>query len=131
MNKIFRIVWSQATQSWVVVSELTKAHKKQSSSNSQGSAVKFSGNFIKSSAIALSLLSGHSAYAAFNVPGNGTDSSVALGGSSTANGVDSVAIGTQSQASAQSTVAIGPLQWLVQAVLWHSVQKLKRVVKIR
>lgn len=30
MNKIFRIVWSQATQSWVVVSELTKAHKKQS-----------------------------------------------------------------------------------------------------
>jgi len=27
MNKIFRIVWSQATQSWVVVSELTKAHK--------------------------------------------------------------------------------------------------------
>ena len=34
MNKIFRIVWSQATQSWVVVSELTKAHKKQSSSNS-------------------------------------------------------------------------------------------------
>lgn len=57
MNKIFRIVWSQATQSWVVVSELTKAHKKQSSSNSQGSAVKFSGNFIKSSAIALALLS--------------------------------------------------------------------------
>ena len=30
MNKIFRIVWSHATQSWVVVSELTKAHKKQS-----------------------------------------------------------------------------------------------------
>lgn len=30
MNKIFRIVWSQATQSWVAVSELTKAHKKQS-----------------------------------------------------------------------------------------------------
>ena len=34
MNKIFRVVWSQATQSWVVVSELTKAHKKQRSSNS-------------------------------------------------------------------------------------------------
>ena len=30
MNKIFRIVWSHATQSWVAVSELTKAHKKQS-----------------------------------------------------------------------------------------------------
>ena len=43
MNKIFRIVWSQAAQSWVVVSELTKAHKKQSSSNSQGSEVNFLG----------------------------------------------------------------------------------------
>ncbi|NYA25296.1 hypothetical protein HZI65_04445 [Haemophilus haemolyticus] len=107
MNKIFRIVWSQAIQSWVVVSELTKAHKKQSSSNTQRSVVKFSGRLIKYSAVTLTLLSGHSAYAAFNVPGNGTDSSVALGGSSTANGVDSVAIGTQSQASAQSTVAIG------------------------
>ena len=43
MNKIFRIVWSQATQSWVVVSELTRAHKKQSSSNVQKrSAVKSS-----------------------------------------------------------------------------------------
>ena len=73
MNKIFRIVWSQATQSWVVVSELTKAHKKQSASNSQGSAVKFSGNFIKSSAIALALLSGHSAYAALNQAGTGSD----------------------------------------------------------
>ena len=30
MNKIFRIVWSHATQSWVAVSELTKAHKKKS-----------------------------------------------------------------------------------------------------
>ena len=30
MNKIFRIVWNKATQSWVAVSELTKAHKKQS-----------------------------------------------------------------------------------------------------
>ena len=39
MNKIFRIVWSYATQSWVVVSELTKAHKKQSSSNSLKAAL--------------------------------------------------------------------------------------------
>ena len=28
MNKIFRVVWSYAAQAWVVVSELTKAHKK-------------------------------------------------------------------------------------------------------
>ena len=98
MNKIFRIVWRQATQSWVVVSELTKAHKKQSSSNSQGSAVKFSGNFIKSSAIALALLSGHSAYAAINEVGSGNANAVAFGANSKATGGNSVALGTNAKA---------------------------------
>ena len=108
MNKIFRIVWSQATQSWVVVSELTKAHKKQSSSNSQGSAVKFSGNFIKSSAIALALLSGHSAYAALNQPGTGGDVAVALGdGSNASGGGATVALGAGSKATGGDSFAVG------------------------
>ena len=73
MNKIFRIVWSQATQSWVVVSELTKAHKKQSSLNAQGSAVNVSGRIFKSSVVALGLLSGaNTAYAA-NTAGAGPE----------------------------------------------------------
>lgn len=29
MNKIFKVIWNHATQSWTVVSELSKAHKKQ------------------------------------------------------------------------------------------------------
>ena len=33
MNQIFRVIWNHATQSWVAVSELTKAHKKASASN--------------------------------------------------------------------------------------------------
>ena len=108
MNKIFRVVWNQATQSWVAVSELTKAHKKQSSSNSQGSTVKFSGNFIKSSAIALSLLSGHSAYAALNQPGTGSDNAVALGEAANANQARAVAIGKGATiSSGQDTIAIG------------------------
>ena len=107
MNKIFRIVWSQATQSWVVVSELTKAHKKQSSSNSQGSAVKFSGNFIKSSAIALALLSGHSAYAIVNEPGTGGNTNVAWGTSSNASGNNAVAVGRKAQATGDSAIAVG------------------------
>ncbi|KOQ98069.1 hypothetical protein ABW51_02225 [Haemophilus sp. C1] len=106
MNKIFRVVWSQATQSWVVVSELTKAHKKQSSSNAQKSAVNFSGNFIKSSAIALALLSGHSAYAAEAASGliqiNSTK------GIATATGSDSIAIGNDSKAIGNNnSLAIG------------------------
>ena len=105
MNKIFRIVWSQATQSWVVVSELTKAHKKQSSSNSQGSAVKFSGNFIKSSAIALALLSGHSAYAAINAVGTGDGNGVAWGEQTTATGAGAEALLKTATASATGAVA--------------------------
>ena len=31
MNKIFKVIWNHATQSWTVGSELSKAHKKQSS----------------------------------------------------------------------------------------------------
>ncbi|EGT74545.1 ESPR-type extended signal peptide-containing protein [Haemophilus haemolyticus] len=106
MNKIFRIVWNQATQSWVAVSELTKAHKKQSSSNAQKSAVKFSGNFIKSSAIALTLLSGHSAYAA-ETAASGLIQINSTGGSATANGSDAIAIGKDSQATGNDGIAVG------------------------
>lgn len=107
MNKIFRIVWSQATQSWVVVSELTKAHKKQSSSNAQRSTVKFSGRFIKYSAVALALLSGHSAYAVINVTGTGNGNAVAFGDNSKATGGNSVALGTNAKAEQNNGVAIG------------------------
>ena len=31
MNQIFRVIWNHATQSWIAVSELTKAHKKTKS----------------------------------------------------------------------------------------------------
>jgi len=31
MNKIFRIVWNEAAQAWVAVSELTKTRKKRAS----------------------------------------------------------------------------------------------------
>ncbi|WP_080566935.1 YadA-like family protein [Neisseria lactamica] len=106
MNKVFRVIWSQATQSWVAVSELTKAHKKQSSSNAQKSAVKFSGNFIKSAAIALTLLSGHSAYAADAAGGLIQINST--GGLATANSGDSIAIGKDSQATGNNnSLAIG------------------------
>ena len=109
MNKIFRIVWSQATQSWVVVSELTKAHKKQSASNAQKSAVKFSGNFIKSSAVALALLSGHSAYAATagNTVGEGDSKAVAFGFDSNASKDGAVALGKQAKATGNEAAALG------------------------
>ncbi|SQF84192.1 YadA-like family protein [Neisseria cinerea] len=109
MNKVFRVIWSQATQSWVAVSELTKAHKKQSSSNKQKSADGFSGKVIKYSAIALSLLSSHSVYAASagNTAGEGQNTSVAWGASSNASGNNAVALGRKAQATGDSAIAVG------------------------
>ncbi len=106
MNKIFRVIYSQATQSWVAVSELTKAHKKQSSSSAKKSASGSSANLIKSSAIALALLSGHSAYAALNEAGTGSGA-VAWGKDSQATATDSVAIGNGAKAEKVNAVAIG------------------------
>nr|WP_304668105.1 YadA-like family protein [Neisseria polysaccharea] len=106
MNKIFRVIYSQATQSWVAVSELTKAHKKQSSSSAKKSASGSSANLIKSSAIALSLLSGHSAYAAETAASGLIQ--INSTGTATATGSDSIAIGKDSKASGNNnSLAIG------------------------
>ena len=105
MNKVFRVIWSQATQSWVAVSELTKAHKKQSSSSAKKSASGSSANLIKSSAIALSLLSGSAAYAA--EAASGLIQINSTGGAATANGSDAIAIGKDSQATGNDGIAVG------------------------
>ena len=107
MNKVFRIVWSHATQSWVVVSELTKAHKKQSSYNAQKSAVNFSGRIFKSSVVALGLLSGSNAAYAVNSVGVGQDTAVAWGTGSSANGENAVAIGNKARSNVQDGISIG------------------------
>ncbi len=139
MNKIFRVIYSQATQSWVAVSELTKAHKKQSSSSAKKSASGSSANLIKSSAIALSLLSGSAAYAAETAANgliqinstkgttaaatgsdsiaigkdskaSGNDGALAIGRNSTADGKNSsIALGSDSKASGESNIALGYL----------------------
>lgn len=107
MNKIFRVIYSQATQSWVAVSELTKAHKKQSSSSAKKSASGSSANLIKSSAIALALLSGHSAYAV-ETAASGLIQINSTKGTATATGSDSIAIGKDSKASGNNnSLAIG------------------------
>lgn len=107
MNKIFRVIYSQATQSWVAVSELTKAHKKQSSSSAKKSASGSSANLIKSSAIALSLLSGSAAYAAAETAANGLIQ-INSTGTATATGSDSIAIGKDSKATGNDgALAIG------------------------
>ncbi len=107
MNKIFRVIYSQATQSWVAVSELTKAHKKQSSSNAQKNAVNISGSIFKSSVIALGLLTGANAAYAVNTPGTGGATDVALGAGSRGSSGTSVAIGKDAAANNTDGISIG------------------------
>ena len=96
MNKIFRIVWSQATQSWVAVSELTKAHKKQSSSNSLKAVV-------GTAAVLLSINTAQAAVAIGETTANNTFTQ----SSAQATGDNAVAIGKGSKATAGSAVALG------------------------
>lgn len=63
MNKIYNVVWSHATQSWVVVSELAKAHKKKSSHSSTQSFMDVISQTFKLSLIAALLGSSLSANA--------------------------------------------------------------------
>ncbi len=107
MNKIFRVIYSQATQSWVAVSELTKAHKKQSSSNAQKNAVNISGSVFKSSVIALGLLAGANTAYAVNTAGQGQGTAVAWGTGSSADSPTSVAIGNNAKANNPDGISIG------------------------
>ena len=67
----------------------------------------FSGRFIKYSAVALALLSGHSAYAAINVAGTGHDNAVAFGPDSNASKDGAVALGKQAKATGNEAAALG------------------------
>ena len=80
MNQIFRVIWNHATQSWVAVSELTKAHKKASASN----AVKV---VLGAATLLLSL---NGAEAAVNI--ESTSASAITAGASTVKG-NSITIG--------------------------------------
>ena len=94
MNKVFRVVWSQATQSWVAVSELTKAHKKQSSSNSLKAVL----------GAAAVLLSINTAEATVRI---GSTSNNAINENSTTAGDTTVTIGINSYSNGNRNVVIG------------------------
>lgn len=98
MNKIFKIVWNNATQSWVAVSELTKSHKKLGSNNKSRSS-----NLSKVVLIT-SLLVGFNRIALAEVA---IGSLTSNNGTITTNYSNVVAIGGNTRALGDGTVAIG------------------------
>ncbi|NYA24693.1 hypothetical protein HZI65_01255, partial [Haemophilus haemolyticus] len=108
MNKIFRIVWSQATQSWVVVSELTKAHKKQSRNSLKaalgGAVVLLSMSTAEAANVVISDTTGN---AIANTGASAGDRAVAIGPDANAGGYGAVAIGEKAASLNSWSVAIG------------------------
>ena len=98
MNKIFKIVWNNATQSWVAVSELTKSHKKLGSNNKSRSS-----NLSKVVLIT-SLLVGFNRTALAEVA---IGSLTSNNGTITTNYSNVIAIGGNTRALGDGTVAIG------------------------
>ncbi|QPB41962.1 YadA-like family protein [Rodentibacter haemolyticus] len=111
MNKIFKVIWNHATQTWVAVSELNRAKgKTKSSSNKQPQL----------STIALSVIAASSTVIggeALAVASSGNGRWVTDGGDmavsndtnypANATGGMAIAIGTNSNATGQGAVAIG------------------------
>ncbi|EER46280.1 autotransporter adhesin, partial [Actinobacillus minor NM305] len=121
MNKIFRVIWNHATQTWTAVSELAKCHGKVSSQTdkrqfSQGENAPFF-KLSLLSAVILGVFFSVDAYAWKNaddsVAGSQKDhpSVVVIGAGSsykaTADATHTVVIGESSKATTQASVAIG------------------------
>ena len=126
MNKIYNVVWSHATQSWVVVSELAKAHKKKSSYSSTQSFVDAISQTFKLSLVAALLGSSLSANAATTLNGGQTTGggTTAVGAGSEANVEGATAIGENTYANGVAALAIGGAsrrEWAAQATARYTV----------
>ena len=107
MNKIFRIVWSHATQSWVAVSELTKAHKKQSR-NSLKAAIGAAAVLLSINSAEAEVLIGQVNNGAIAAGGSVVSSwGITIGGGITNTGFASVHVGDATLEEGAKNVIIG------------------------
>ncbi len=112
MNKIYKVIWSKVTQSFVVVSELASSQGKAKSSvvNQQSKLSSLLSICFQLSAVAIPLFSTiQTASAATGSTAIGTTSSSnnATNNGSTTKGADSIAIGNASTAIGPGSIAIG------------------------
>ena len=104
MNKVFKVIWNHATQSFVAVSELTKAHKKVKSSQDKRLSIS---TILKTSLISsIAIIGVGNAIAAIPEGTTGGASALAIGTSSSASD-KSVAVGTNATVTGSAGVAIG------------------------
>ena len=104
MNKVFKVIWNHATQSFVAVSELTKAHKKVKSSQDKRLSIS---TILKTSLLASVTLIGAGNAMAAIPEGTAATDGVAIGTSSKASATGGIALGKNSTTAANYGIAIG------------------------
>ena len=104
MNKIYNIVWSHALQTWVVVSELTRAHKKKSKVKNLVVLALVSALTSTLSDVEAATIGGYTEGTIYSA--NGASRGMAIGQGSVANG-DAVAYGVNAKARNRQGVSIG------------------------
>ncbi|WP_386697167.1 ESPR-type extended signal peptide-containing protein [Lonepinella sp. MS14436] len=110
MNKIYKVIWSKVTQSFVVVSELASSQGKAKSSvvNQQSKLSSLLSICFQLSAVAIPLFSTIQTASATSIAIGATSSSNnATNNGSTTKGADSIAIGNASTAIGPGSIAIG------------------------
>ncbi|WP_236966862.1 YadA-like family protein [Mannheimia varigena] len=99
MNKIFKVIWNHATQSWVAVSELQKAKGKVKSSYSNRIVLT---SLVSSSALLLAVTDAVAAVAISQITSNSGTYNAAYAAQ-----YDAIAVGVGAQSTGHSTIAIG------------------------
>lgn len=97
MNKVFKVIWSEARNAYVVVSEMAKSHGSKSCSTKKLLAMLIATGVMTCASVA-------PAMAANPAP---TDTNIEVGNGASASGQGSVAIGNNAQASGLVGIAIG------------------------
>lgn len=97
MNKVFKVIWSEARNAYVVVSEIAKNHGSKSCSTKKLLAMLIATGVMTCASVAPVM-------AANPAP---NDTQIAVGKDAKANGGDSVAIGKGAEAKAANGIAIG------------------------
>ncbi|WGE88985.1 ESPR domain-containing protein [Actinobacillus arthritidis] len=107
MNKIFRVIWNEATQSWIAVSELAKGKVKSSSSNTTTTTINRSNKalWIASTLGLLSALGSNQANAAIEI-GSTSGISFAQNGAATPASSLSIAIGQNAKITGETATHI-------------------------
>lgn len=97
MNKVFKVIWSEARNAYVVVSEMAKSHGTKSCSTKKLLAMLIATGVMTCASVA-------PAMATNPAP---TDTKIEVGNGAKATGGDSVAIGNGAEAQAANGIAIG------------------------